>query len=208
MKSTTSPQSERSQFPTSADTTSLQSQLLKQHRLPQQVFADSSASDYLFFEYARAFSPGAWHLFARLAKASGDSHIWFETLDPEAEYYIKLVGSRADRWFPATSASTEYVQHMHEWPPTSIADAPVHRAYVVVWMGDKGRWACWGEWECGLCVVRIGKHDHLRDELLRCSSDDLPILTIDEALDDVVVNELKPAYLEAFSTQFRQHYTS
>jgi hypothetical protein len=192
--------------------TSPRAGLLTQHRLPQQVFAETAANDYLFFEYAHAFSVGAWHLFVRMAREYGDRGIWFTTLDPDAnEYYTTQFGSSVEAWFQTEAPATEYVQHMFQWPAVSIADAPAYRADVAIWIGDTGRWRCWGERSPNVCVLQLPQreqlgNERLHNELVDQAATYIPILRLEEVLGDIICNEYDAAEFEHFSAQFRRNY--
>jgi hypothetical protein len=178
-----------------------------QCRLPAQVFVDTSGT-FLFFEFARAFGDGAWRLFTRLAREFGESVVRCRCLDPDAElYYRANFGEAAQFSFAANGAAEAYVGQLHDWPPESIADAVAYRGDVVAWAGDSGRWACWGERASGLCVLRIAAPDRLRKELVALSDDYVPVLTLSEALSDVVSSEMTAEALEGFGERMRHCYS-
>jgi hypothetical protein len=179
-----------------------------QRRLPAQVFSDTSGT-FLFFEFARAFSDGAWRLFARLAREFGESMVRCRCVDPDAEtYYRANFGETAQFAFAADGAVQTYLAQMHDWPPESTADAIAYRGDVVAWAGDSGQWACWGERGSGICVLRVAANDRLRKELVALSDDYVPVLMLDEALNDVVSSEMAANELEEFAGRMRSTYLS
>lgn len=177
-----------------------------QRRLPEQVFSDTSGT-FLFFEFARAFGDGAWRLFARLAREFGESVVRCRCVDPDAEaYYGENFGEAAQFAFAVDGAVETYLAQMHNWPPESIADAIAYRGDVVAWAGESGQWACWGERESGICVLRVVAPDRLRKELVALSDDYVPVLTLNEALNDVASNEMTAEALEAFGEHMHRSY--
>lgn len=186
-----------------------QAGFLTQHRLPQQVFVQATSNNFLFFEYARAFSDKTWRLFVRLAQAIGESRIWFTTFDPDAqEYYLKHFGMNSEIGFDIKAPATEYTHHMHQWPTSNLADAPAYQADVVAWVGESEQWRCWGERASGLCVLQLEGNERLRKELMLSDDTDFPILTLEEALNDVVSSEYNASKFKQFSDQFKHNYVS
>lgn len=177
-----------------------------QRRLPAQVFSDTSGT-FLFFEFARAFGDGAWRLFARLAREFCESVVRCRCVDPDAKlYYRANFGEAAQFAFAADGAVETYLAQMHSWPPQGIADAIAYRGDVVAWWGDSGQWACWGERESGICVLRVAALDRFRKELVVLSDDYVRVLTLNEALSDVASNEMTAEALDAFGEHMRHCY--
>jgi hypothetical protein len=178
-----------------------------QRRLPQQVFVNLSPGYFLFFEYARAFGEGAWRMFLRLAREFEDKRIWFTSIDPDAhQYYARQFGTSAEFEFEPQAYGGQYTKRMHEWPSTSVADAPAYRTDVGVWTGDSERWRCWGERQSNLCVLAVYGNERLQKELALLSDDYVPVLTIEDALRDIVSSEFEGADFDHFAEQLRQNY--
>lgn len=173
--------------------------------LPEQVFSDDTG-EFLFFEFARAFSEGAWRLFTALASIYGDHAVLCRAVEPDAnDYYGKNFGTPAEFSFPIEVAADSYVHKLHCWPESSIADAIAYRAEIVWWAGTSGAWACWGGRTSGLCVLRMaltGSHC----ATIALLSHLVPILSLDEALSDVVAGELNGEAMDAFERQMRHYY--
>ncbi len=165
-------------------------------RLPDQVFAQGPGN-CVFLEFARAFSASAWQLFSDAALSSGDADVWCRCIDPDAEaYYASSFAQPAEFRFQARGGPDRYIARMHEWPTGSPADAVAYRGDAVAWASDSGSWACWGQRDSGLCVLRAVEGNHLQF-LSGSVAETLPVMTLDEALRDVVANEL-PAERRAF----------
>lgn len=175
--------------------------------LPEQVFSDGTGR-FLFFEFAHAFSEGAWRLFATLAAIYGDQVVLCRAVEPDANnYYEKNFGTAAEFSFPAEGTADAYVHKLHCWPGSSIADALAYRAEIVWWTGTSGAWACWGGRTSGLCVLRIALNDRgCANTVAPLSGSTVPILSLDEALTDVVAGEMNGEALDAFEKQMRRFY--
>lgn len=192
----------------------LRSKFLIQQRLPQQVFADTTEANYLFFEYAYAFGQRAWNLFTRLTQHYGDTRFGFTTLEPDAyAYYLKQFGEPMDAWFGITASPTEYTQQMFQRPSESRADAPAYRTDIAVWASESGRWRCWGERDLAVCVVQIHGADRrqkvrLYNEIAQHEAHYVPLFTVDEVLHDVLGSAYEAAPMTEFSRQFRHNYGS
>ena len=181
-------------------------ELFSGQRLPTQVFSNS-AGFFFFFEFARAFGDGAWRLFTRLAREFDEPVVWCMSVEPDSKaYYRANFGETAQFVFLADGPEKDYTERMYNWPPTSIADAIGYRADVVAWCGISGRWACWGERETGLCILHLMGDDRLRKELILLSDDYVPILTLDEALSDIVSSEMTPEELVRFARGMHCNY--
>jgi hypothetical protein len=174
--------------------------------LPEQVFSDGTGK-FLFIEFARAFSTGAWRLFATMASIYGDRMVLCRSVEPDANnYYERNFGTAAEFSFPVEGAADAYVEKLHCWPQSSIADALAYRAEIVWWTGDSGRWACWGGRASGLCVLRIAPTDRDWANMVAPLGGSVPILSLQEALSDVVAGEMNGAPVNAFETQMRRFY--
>jgi len=177
-------------------------------RLPQQVFANATGC-FLFFEFGRAFSEGAWRLFSRLAREFGEHLVRVKAIEPDAHaYYQHHFGEVAEFALEGSDIESAYVARMHNWPAASIADAMAYRADVAAWGGDSGRWACWGEREFNLCVLHVVSDERLIKELRLLPDDYLPILSLEDALANIVSSEFTSDALEDFAKHMRLHYAS
>lgn len=174
--------------------------------LPEQVFSDETG-EFLFFEFARAFSEGAWRLFTALASIYGDRAVLCRAVEPDANnYYEKHFGTPAEFSFPIEDAADLYVHKLHCWPESSIADALAYRAEIVWWVGTSGAWACWGGRTSGLCVLRIALTDSGCANTVAPLSGLVPILSLEEALTNVVAGEMNGEAMDAFEKQMRRCY--
>jgi hypothetical protein len=175
-------------------------------RLPKQVFSNAIGW-FLFFEYGRAFSEGAWRLFARLAREFGDSTVWFKSIEPDAQrYYLANFGAAAEFAFPAAGKEDDYVARMHKWPPKSVADAVAYRGDVTAWAGTTDRWSCWGERESSLCVLHVNGPERLRKELILLPDDYVPFVSLEEAIRDIASSEIAAADFAWFAQQMQRSY--
>ncbi len=174
--------------------------------LPEQVFSDG-AGNFLLFEFARAFSEGAWRLFTALASIYGDHAVLCRAVEPDAnDYYEKNFGTPAEFSFPVEDAADSYVHKLHCWPEASIADALAYRAEIVWWAGTSGAWACWGGRTSGLCVLRMALTDSRCANIVASLSHLIPILSLEEALSDVVASEINGEAMVSFEKQMRRYY--
>jgi hypothetical protein len=184
----------------------IRSECFSGRELPEQVFSDSTGK-FLFFEFARAFSEGAWRLFATLASIYGDRAVLCRAVEPDANnYYEKNFGTPAEFSFSVEGKADAYVHKLHCWPGSSITDALAYRAEIVWWTGTSGAWACWGGRTSGLCVLRIALADAECANTVAPLSGLVPILSLDEALTDVVAGEISGEAMGAFERQMRRFY--
>jgi hypothetical protein len=175
-------------------------------KLPKQVFSNATGW-FLFFEYGRVFSEGAWRLFARLARESGDSTVWFKCIEPDAQcYYLANFGAAAEFAFSAGGNEDGYVARMHKWPPTSVADAVAYRGDIAAWAGSTGKWSCWGERESGLCVLSVSGPERLRKELILLPDDYVPLVELGDALRDIASREIARENFDWFAQQMQRSY--
>ena len=176
------------------------------HHFPKQVFAAADGY-FLFFEFARAFSEGAWCMFVRLAREFGDQMVWAKTVEPDPiSFYEANFGEVAEFKFSADDSAGTYTSQMHNWPTASIADAIAYRSDVVAWAGTSGRWAAWGERELNLCVLHVVAQERLVKELVLMPDDFVPLFAVEDALSNVVSSELGAQELAAFANEMRQSY--
>lgn len=181
----------------------------RERRFPERVFTCGSGR-VVFFEFARAFSDGAYSLFSRLATANSDEHIWLRVMEPDADaYYRQRFGMPGEIALPAQGAADDYVARTHTWPRESIPDAIAYRGDVVVWGGPSAGWCCWGERAPNLCALLVPKHESVAYESIVRTAEQLPILTLEEALQDIVSSEFHcVAEFERFSDAMRRDYSS
>ena len=146
-------------------------------------------------------------MLARLASEFGDSTVWVKSIEPDAQrYYLANFGAAAEFAFPAAGKEGDYVERMHKWPSTSVADAVAHRGDIAAWAGTTGKWSCWGERESSLCVLRVSGPERLRKELILLPDDYVPLVELGDALRDIVSREIAVADFDWFAQQMQRSY--
>lgn len=143
---------------------------------------------FLFFEMGYAFGEAARSIFVSLAKTSDSSKFGFCVVEPDPkEFYLKHFNQLPSFEFTATSdADAYYVEQMTEWPPGNTACAPIY-SEIALWHGRN--WWAWAEREFNTCAICLPNENLERTATEAAESVDLPLLSIDEVIRDILFLE-------------------
>lgn len=173
----------------------------QEERLPNQVFK-AEFRKRVFLEFASTLSGDFWCELERLMDRFDDDFVILGVLDPHpVNYYYKEFARY--NWCKLDKGTTydEYWNALNQIPKDSPADTILFNSSVVVWLSSSMKWAIWGEYEYGICILSFN------EEMGDYTSD--LWFTFDEAITDLVSLEFYSSGIPAeIMSKLKQNYGS
>lgn len=175
--------------------------------LPQLIFQENYRR-FRFFEFDRTLSEYFWEVLQKIADQSNDSYLNVVSIDPDpVEYFYEEFSSFGAVQISVSASADEYYDALNDHPPSFRLDSLFH-SDSLTWFPPSARWLIWGVRDYGIAVLAM--QDGFAPSVESIASEaGMPILTLDEALSDIVsLNFRNPIDFELFSKELKTNYPS